>query len=71
MTSDRPYQKIYGERGDSDTIRLTDEEREAVDAALGWCDDRDTKTIATLRGLLERTKWPTERPRSPAARRRR
>ncbi len=33
---------------------LTDAEREAVDAALGWCDDRDTKTIATLRGLLER-----------------
>ena len=35
---------------------LTDAEREAVDAALGWCDDRDTKTIATLRGLLERTR---------------
>lgn len=33
---------------------LTDEEREAVNAALGWCDDRDTKTITILRSLLER-----------------
>lgn len=33
---------------------LTDEEREAVNAALGWCDDRDTKTITILRSLLAR-----------------
>lgn len=37
-------------------LRLTDAEREAVAAAIGWCDDRDTKTITTLRGLLERLK---------------
>ena len=35
---------------------LTDAEREAVGAAIGWCDDSDVKTLATLRGLLERTK---------------
>ncbi len=38
----------------SGTATLTAAEREAVEAALGWCDDRDTKTIATLRALLER-----------------
>lgn len=36
-------------------LRLTDAEREAVNAALGWCDDRDTKTITILRSLLART----------------
>ena len=37
-------------------LRLSDEERDAVEAALGWCDGCDTKTIATLRAMLERTK---------------
>jgi hypothetical protein len=37
-----------------DRLRLTAEERKAVDRAIGWCDDQDTKTITTLRGLLER-----------------
>ena len=35
-------------------LRLTDSEKKAVKSALGWCDDRDTETIATLCGLLER-----------------
>lgn len=33
---------------------LTDAERGAVEAAIGWCDDRDGKTIKTMHGLLER-----------------
>lgn len=35
---------------------LTDKERWALDRAIGWCDDQDVMTRATLRSLLERTK---------------
>ena len=37
-------------------LRITDDEKKAIESALGWCDDRDTKTISTLNGLLKRLK---------------
>lgn len=47
-------EEIRSLRAEIARLRLTSAERAAIDAALGWCDDRDTKTITTLRGLLER-----------------
>jgi hypothetical protein len=41
-------------------LRLTDEEREAIEACVDWCDGVASPTqserAATLRALLERTK---------------
>lgn len=61
MTSDpQTYPKIYGERGDSNTIRLTDEEREAISRAVDIYEFHwrlaDEAHAAALRRLLERTK---------------
>lgn len=62
MTSDpQTYPKIYGERGDSNTVRLTDAERRAIEET-SWvfgaakAHPEWQAMAATLRGLLERTK---------------
>jgi hypothetical protein len=47
-------EEIESLRAENARLRLTPEERAAIEAALGWCDDRDAKTITTLRSLLER-----------------
>ena len=49
-------EEIVSLRAEIARLRLTDEEREAVECELGWIKDRNTKHADTLRKLLERLK---------------